>query len=310
MDTLNIIQKIFTDLKSRGSILVSDELPSSSSHSDDINKQDLFLPIQARWPGNAVEAKLFEDGRLIVNLHDKANSKFNSLEEATETLALHPQNQSTIWQCWSFYDESRQAWTPLEHLRALSQAAQQNKQAVKTSQSHPLRIDEVSIANYAGKLGLTFCPGKHTQGIYSGTWQRNLEEDLNTIQQWGAHSLISLMELFEFPLLGLHQFPQSLDKSRLQWIHLPITDMAIPGSGFEEQWQEKSKQVHQLLKDGEKIVIHCRGGLGRTGLLAARILVEAGIAPRDAVTSVRQARPHSIETYAQEHYILTQAWNS
>jgi protein-tyrosine phosphatase len=50
--------------------------------------------------------------------------------------------------------------------------------------------------------------------------------------------------------------------------------------------------------------------LGRTGLLTARILVEAGMEPAAAVATVRTARNHAIETYAQEHYVLTKAWET
>lgn len=47
---------------------------------------------------------------------------------------------------------------------------------------------------------------------------------------------------------------------------------------------------------GETATIHCRGGLGRTGMLAAQILVEGGTKPQEAIDCVRGARPGSIET--------------
>ena len=56
------------------------------------------------------------------------------------------------------------------------------------------------------------------------------------------------------------------------------------------KWATIGPAIHQKHKDGQSIVIHCRGGLGRTGLLAARMLVEAGVEPVLAVTMVRNAR--------------------
>jgi protein-tyrosine phosphatase len=51
-------------------------------------------------------------------------------------------------------------------------------------------------------------------------------------------------------------------------------------------------------------VIHCRGGVGRSGLVAGLILVERGCAPRDAIRQVRISRPGAIETAAQEQYVV------
>ena len=41
------------------------------------------------------------------------------------------------------------------------------------------------------------------------------------------------------------------------------------------------------LRDGESIVLHCKGGLGRTGMVAARLLVELGCMPEEAIVAVR-----------------------
>ena len=54
---------------------------------------------------------------------------------------------------------------------------------------------------------------------------------------------------------------------------------------------------------GAEVVIHCLGGLGRTGTIAARILVEFGIEADDAIKAVREARPGAIETVGQAEYV-------
>ena len=54
------------------------------------------------------------------------------------------------------------------------------------------------------------------------------------------------------------------------------------------------------------MVIHYRGGLGRTGTVAARLLVEFGMGPEEAIAAVRKARPGAIENAEQEDYVRRQ----
>jgi len=53
----------------------------------------------------------------------------------------------------------------------------------------------------------------------------------------------------------------------------------------------------------ERIAVHCRGGLGRTGTVAGLLLVEFGDKPKTAVKTIRAVRPGSIETTDQEKFI-------
>jgi hypothetical protein len=78
----------------------------------------------------------------------------------------------------------------------------------------------------------------------------------------------------------------------------------VPDQRFESAWQSLGCEVHEKLDAGKRILIHCRGGLGRTGLVAGLILVERGYEPTTAIQVIRAARPHAIETRAQERYVL------
>ena len=49
--------------------------------------------------------------------------------------------------------------------------------------------------------------------------------------------------------------------------------------------------------------VHCRGGLGRAGMISARLLVESGVEPNAAIERVRAARPGAIETPQQEEWV-------
>ena len=77
---------------------------------------------------------------------------------------------------------------------------------------------------------------------------------------------------------------------------------------FEEEWETAGKELRQILTEGGRIVLHCRGGLGRTGTIAARLLVEFGIDTRAAIAAVRRVRPGAIQTREQEEYVRGCGW--
>lgn len=171
----------------------------------------------------------------------------------------------------------------------------------RTSADSPLVIAELPAGTSSGMLGLTLCPGKKDR---PRRWNRDLEADLRAIQAWGASLVVTLIEDHEFSLLGVSPLGERARSQGMDWLHLPIRDVDVPDDRFETGWRQHGPAIHQRLDGGERILIHCRGGLGRTGLVAGLILVERGVAPRDAILRVRAVRPHAIETRDQEHYVL------
>jgi ADP-ribosyl-[dinitrogen reductase] hydrolase len=170
----------------------------------------------------------------------------------------------------------------------------------------PLRIDAVAVPGTGGLIGMTICPGKDEYaglGIPSGPWKRDLDLDLQVIRDWQAQALVTLIEDFEFKLLSVPELPEKVSEFGIRWFHLPIVDVWVPDKMFEEEWERAGEELRCILRDGGRIVLHCRGGLGRTGLVAARLLIEFGMAPQEAIRRVRAARPGAIQTREQEQYV-------
>lgn len=90
------------------------------------------------------------------------------------------------------------------------------------------------------------------------------------------------------------------------WFHAPIPDVSIPGLAFIAAWRTIGPRISEQLRTGGSVVVHCRGGLGRAGMVAAMLLVLMGENPRRAIERVRAVRPGAIETQAQEAYVLSQ----
>jgi ADP-ribosyl-[dinitrogen reductase] hydrolase len=173
----------------------------------------------------------------------------------------------------------------------------------RTSISHPLHIATLDLPT-GGRIGLTFCPGKCDASAMTGAWSRDLEVDLRAIVDWGASTLVTLIETHEFHALGVPNLGVSAQAQGLVWHHLPIRDVSVPDASFENAWQAIGPDLRQRLHRGEGLVVHCRGGLGRAGTVAARLLVELGEAPARALSRVRAVRPGAVETQEQERYVL------
>jgi ADP-ribosyl-[dinitrogen reductase] hydrolase len=137
----------------------------------------------------------------------------------------------------------------------------------------------------------------------TGGWDRDLDVDLDAIAKWGAVALVTLIEPHEMEALGVQQLGAAVADRHLEWLHLPIPDVSVPGPDFEQAWQDHGAGLRARLRDGFDIVVHCKGGLGRAGTVAARLLVELGTGPRQAIRRVRSVRPGALETAAQETYV-------
>lgn len=176
----------------------------------------------------------------------------------------------------------------------------------RSSITHPLRIDVIDLPQYGSKIGLTLCPGKIGDSWLGAPWRRDLETDLDAIAAWGAVAVVTLIERHEFEMLGVQNLGQGVLARGMQWFFAPIVDRAAPDLRFENAWIEAGATLRGLIKAGSRFVIHCRGGLGRAGTVAARLLIETGTDPSAAIALVRAARPGAIETKPQERYVLAQ----
>jgi hypothetical protein len=174
----------------------------------------------------------------------------------------------------------------------------------RTSQTHPLQIAEVRASPSHGRIGITFCPGKHDLAASTGIWARDLDADLGVIAAWGACLVLTLAEPAELVALKVPHLGTEIRRRGLEWRHLPIPDYSVPGETFERQWETRGREIRALLRNGSDVLVHCKGGLGRAGMIAARLLAELGMPPDEAVREVRRARKGAIETPAQKALVM------
>jgi ADP-ribosyl-[dinitrogen reductase] hydrolase len=182
--------------------------------------------------------------------------------------------------------------------------SERRTKSARTSHTHPLQIAEVQLAPDYGRIGVTFCPGKKQVAAFTGSWDRDLDLDCDAIARWGAAAVVTLIEDHELHSLKVRRLGEAVAGRGMAWYHLPIRDVSTPCSKFEREWASAGPELRALIRSGASVLVHCKGGLGRAGMIAARLLVELGTEPEEAIAAVRAVRPGAIETRSQVEHVL------
>jgi len=112
------------------------------------------------------------------------------------------------------------------------------------------------------------------------------------------------LEPQEFAFLRVPKLGEEVARRNMSWFHLPIADGGTPDDQFEHRWDTDGEKLRSMLKKGSDVLVHCRGGLGRSGTIAARLLVELGTEPTTAIAMVREVRPGAMEAPNQESFVM------
>ena len=156
-----------------------------------------------------------------------------------------------------------------------------------------------------GHLAMTGFPGlaTHVDGAAYLDPQQ-MRETLEGLRAAGARELLILTEEAElpegaFPLISKISRPLGL---RLSFA--PIEDFNVPCDGFLAQWPAHRARLEAALDAGETVALSCQYGAGRSGLIAAWLLIEAGLPAAEAIALVRRHFSEAIENRLQENWLL------
>ncbi len=147
----------------------------------------------------------------------------------------------------------------------------------------------------AGQVALSPIPGQF--GSY--------EADLSTILHWGPDLVLTMTTQSELDRMGASGFGNDLVAVGVEWRHLPIVDLGAPDAKAASAWDEVSTLSAELLARGGKVLTHCFGGCGRSGMAALRLMIEAGETSESALVRLRKTRPCAVETDAQQQWAIT-----
>ncbi|MGL6262072.1 cyclin-dependent kinase inhibitor 3 family protein [Vibrio sp. WXL210] len=149
-----------------------------------------------------------------------------------------------------------------------------------------------------GALILTPCPG---------TKDADLDTSLAQLKEQGVEAIVTALDDAELASKDVAALGEKAQALGMQWFQIEIEDDCAPGADFAAKWQAASPALHAVVDNGGKVAMHCMGGSGRTGLLAAHLLLEKNWPLDTIVEQVKALRPGAFSKPVQVDYIQSVA---
>lgn len=164
------------------------------------------------------------------------------------------------------------------------------------ARNQSLRVDWVKDESLGERerLGITICPGRADRG-------RDLDEDIAALLAQGVEDLVCLLPNAELEHVGVGRLAIAARAAGISFTQAPVQDQqAAP----LVRVAEVVDYIDKSLGNGRSVVVHCMGGLGRSGMVAAGLLTRRGIGHSAAIAAIRRARgPRAVETTEQEQLV-------
>jgi protein-tyrosine phosphatase len=141
---------------------------------------------------------------------------------------------------------------------------------------------------WPGRLGILPRPR-------GGDW---LDDEMQAWKNAGLDVVVSLLMPDEAMELDLEQEAQSCKNHGLEFLSFGIPDRGVPAS--RHAVAEVLKRIDGFLAAGLSVAIHCRQGIGRSGLMAGCLLILWGTKPSDAVAQISRQRGCEVPETAEQ----------
>jgi protein-tyrosine phosphatase len=153
--------------------------------------------------------------------------------------------------------------------------------------AEPFAIASVGLVS-GGHIGLAPMPGR-----VSG-----FAADIEAMASWAPRFVVTLAEDRELAEKGAATLPRLLAARGIAHRRFPIVDFGVPEVD-NAAWAALSGELHAALDRRRRVLVHCMGGCGRSGMIALRLMVERGENVEAALARLRLARPCAVETEQQ-----------
>lgn len=145
---------------------------------------------------------------------------------------------------------------------------------------------------WRGRLGIVPRPR-------GGDW---LADEVRSWRASGLDVVTSLLTVGEVAELGLQEEAELSRAEGVEFHSLPIPDLGVPPS--RAHFARLMSELEKALESGKNVAIHCRQGIGRSSLVAASLLMAAGLDPIEAFRRIAEARGRPVpETTEQREWV-------
>ena len=136
-----------------------------------------------------------------------------------------------------------------------------------------------------------------------GDW---LADEMRELRAAGIDTLISALTNTEARDLGLAEEPAAAEAAGLSFAALPIPDLGVPADAAS--FLAALDPLAARLAAGGHVAVHCRAGIGRSGIIATQLLTRAGWEPQAAITHLSTLRGLPVpETDQQRAWLIATA---
>lgn len=143
-----------------------------------------------------------------------------------------------------------------------------------------------------------------TKGVLGICKQPCTDADFAAIETWRPSVVVTLTKEEEFPDKG-KPLPVRFLETNYDWLHLPTTDFGVPDVKDRALWHETLEGLQAVLRANDKVLIHCKGGKGRSGMVLLKLLTLQGEDGDAALQRIRAIRAGAVETDAQFKWATT-----
>ncbi len=140
-----------------------------------------------------------------------------------------------------------------------------------------------------GTLAIASLPGRG--GDYAA--------DMKAFGEFKPSLVMTMVTEAELGLTGSNVFGVDIQALGSRWFHLPVADYGYPTGATVKLWVSASEAARAALRGGGRVLVHCKGGCGRSGMAVLRLMVEMGEDPKQALERLRAVRPCAVETEEQ-----------
>lgn len=176
------------------------------------------------------------------------------------------------------------------------------KPSAASTQPEPFHADVLRLPGGGGEVAMSYAPGRQRK-----QHQRNLQDDVSSVRRdYQVDVVVTLLEQRELDVMNCHHMMESVEQEGMVWHHFQVRDKWVPWNS-SAYVQEVVMPLLQRLRSGQRILVHCNGGKGRTGTLVAALLMTSlggNMSLQAALSAMRAVRPGMLKNPLQQLFLL------